>query len=359
MTAPPSGPRLAVVYVQYDRAKYARALPRLLSAIDALPAGEATVVVVDNAAEGDWCHAVSDTLFHLGGDNRAWEFSAFDRGLDWLRREGREADVYALATDALLAYGEDYLGLIDREVADERLLTAACLGWMDSFCAPCRILDHEYEVWMRTSLLFLPAAVVERVRPLAWPLDDDAIFGASWRQPFRDDAPLSPELRRLLLDWLTIPAGEERGEAAGWHSRFALSAETFDFFRSKVKSILREHLLSARLRRLGAPCFDFRGVRFPAETLILFPWGMSGRDPTATEDHNTFDPERRGLRHTHFAFGMGSHICLGQFIGMAQIEEGFHVIARRLKNPRLVGKVGWRPYPGVWGVAGLPIAFDT
>jgi hypothetical protein len=42
----------------------------------------------------------------------------------------------------------------------------------------------------------------------------------------------------------------------------------------------------------------------------------------------------------------------------AQIEEGVHLIAQRLVNPRLTGDVTWRPFPGVWGIKTLPIAFD-
>lgn len=135
------------------------------------------------------------------------------------------------------------------------------------------------------------------------------------------------------------------------------AGQDFDYARRVMHETLRYHSPSTATRKVVKD-FDFRGVRFPADTLILFPWGMSGRDATASENPDVFDPERKGLRNTHFAFGMGAHICLGQFIGLAQIEEGFHVIARRLQNPRLIGEPGWRPFPGVWGVAGLPIAFD-
>jgi cytochrome P450 len=58
------------------------------------------------------------------------------------------------------------------------------------------------------------------------------------------------------------------------------------------------------------------------------------------------------------AFGMGVHICLGQFIARAQIEEGLHLIAQRIRNPRRVGTSAWRPFFGVWGLKGLPIEFD-
>jgi cytochrome P450 len=138
---------------------------------------------------------------------------------------------------------------------------------------------------------------------------------------------------------------------------YAKCAESLEYTRKVMHETFRFHSPSTATRKV-AQAFDFRGVHFPPETLIMFPWGMSGRDATAADDPDTYNPDRKDLRGSHFAFGMGAHICLGQFIGMAQIEEGFHVIAQRLKNPRLVGEPGWRPFPGVWGVAGLPIAFD-
>jgi cytochrome P450 len=51
-------------------------------------------------------------------------------------------------------------------------------------------------------------------------------------------------------------------------------------------------------------------------------------------------------------------MCLGQHIARAQIEEGLHLIAQRLRNPRRAGPSGWRPFFGTWGMRGLPIEFD-
>jgi len=138
---------------------------------------------------------------------------------------------------------------------------------------------------------------------------------------------------------------------------YAKCAESFEYTRKVMHETFRYHSPSTATRKVLEE-FEFRGVRFPVETLILFPWGFSGRDETATEDPHSFNPDRKGLMASHFGFGMGAHICLGQFIGKAQVEEGFHVIAQRIRNPRLAGEPGWRPYPGVWGIAGLPIEFD-
>jgi cytochrome P450 len=91
--------------------------------------------------------------------------------------------------------------------------------------------------------------------------------------------------------------------------------------------------------------------------MLFFPVSISGRDP-AIENADVFDPERDQTKKRHITFGMGVHICLGQFIARAQIEEGLHQIAQRIRNPRRTGASAWRPFYGVWGLKGLPIAFD-
>jgi len=51
-------------------------------------------------------------------------------------------------------------------------------------------------------------------------------------------------------------------------------------------------------------------------------------------------------------------MCLGQFIARAQLQEGIHLVAQHLLQPRESGPPGWRPFPGNWGIQGLPIGFE-
>lgn len=102
--------------------------------------------------------------------------------------------------------------------------------------------------------------------------------------------------------------------------------------------------------------FSYRDVLFPKDTMLFLPNSISGRDPAAVPDPDVFDPDRP-TQNRHLAFGRGMHMCLGQYIARAQIEEGFHLIAQRFKNPKRAGKSGTRPFPGTWGLKGLPIEF--
>jgi cytochrome P450 len=104
--------------------------------------------------------------------------------------------------------------------------------------------------------------------------------------------------------------------------------------------------------------FDYQGLTFPKGIILCFATLLAGRDPSVFPDAMEFKPERAQSTR-HVAFGRGTHICLGQFLAEAQVEEGLHLIARRLKSPRLAGEITWRPFLGAWGLRTLPIAFEA
>jgi cytochrome P450 len=113
----------------------------------------------------------------------------------------------------------------------------------------------------------------------------------------------------------------------------------------------------ANIYRSVSEPLEYRDVLFAKDSMMIMPISIAGRDAAAFPDPMKFDP---GRVHTNrqIAFGRGMHLCLGQFLARANIEEGVHLIAQRLTNPRLAGEVTWRPFPGVWGIRSLPIAFD-
>jgi len=253
--------RLCFVFAQKDRRKYSWSLPRLLEVSNRFEEWEPHVVVVDNDREGDWEHSVSERLTHVGGDNTHWEFSAFDRGIGWARERLDEPELWVLATDACLAYGEEYLELVTPAVAQLAVGEAACVGWIDSFGETCSILGLEYEAWLRTSFLFVPDPVVRRFEPLALDLPTEEIFRAEPDRPFRSTAPIGTNCQTLVRTWLTKGVETAGRLEETWHSGFELTVETLPFFQAKVSAILREHLLSATLRAAGVPAYDFRVVR--------------------------------------------------------------------------------------------------
>ena len=137
---------------------------------------------------------------------------------------------------------------------------------------------------------------------------------------------------------------------------YARCAGDLSYCRRVIDETMRFHSVTTT-NRLLTQDIVYRDVLLPQGTSLWFPWAMAGRDPAAAEAPDVFDPDRV-QSHPHLGFGLGPHLCLGQFIARAQLEEGLCLIAQRITRPRSPGPEGWRPFPGVWGLRGLPIEFE-
>jgi cytochrome P450 len=132
-------------------------------------------------------------------------------------------------------------------------------------------------------------------------------------------------------------------------------AEDHDYCRDVIEEALR-WFNPGTVSRFVEEDFVYRDVLLPKDTMLFFPLSISGRDPAAFPDGDVFNPERP-IEKRHIAFGMGKHMCLGQYIARVQLQEALHQIAQRMRDPKLAGEVGWRPFYGTWGLKGLPITF--
>ncbi|MFC0204382.1 cytochrome P450 [Novosphingobium soli] len=138
---------------------------------------------------------------------------------------------------------------------------------------------------------------------------------------------------------------------------YARCAEDIDYCRRVVEEALRVFNPSSAFREATRD-ITYRDVRIPQGTMLFFNLNVAGRDPALFEAPDAFEPDRPiAAESRHVAFGLGKHMCLGQYIARAQLQEGIHLVARAMRSPSPDGAPGWRPFPGVWGIKGLPIAF--
>jgi cytochrome P450 len=136
---------------------------------------------------------------------------------------------------------------------------------------------------------------------------------------------------------------------------YAQCAADLDYCTRAVDEAMRLHGTN-NMMRIVTQDIEYRDVLIPTGTTLFFPWAIAGQDPTAIAEPHAFIPDRRD-QIRHLGFGLGAHMCLGQHIARAQIAEAMHLIAQRIATPRTTGPRGWRPFPGVWGMEGLPITF--
>jgi cytochrome P450 len=199
-------------------------------------------------------------------------------------------------------------------------------------------------------------------REARWkPGDDDDLLDALLQA--RHDSGLS---RRELLDVLMFlyVAGYDTSknvltltmyEMVRHHDMWARCAEDADYCAKVGDETMRFHGPVNGGRALARDLVH-RDVLIPAGTFLQFPLSVIGQDRATAPDADRFEPERERIQ-AHLGFGLGAHMCLGQFIARAQIAEGLHEIAKRLRDPVSPGPGGWRPFLGVWGIRGLPIEF--
>jgi cytochrome P450 len=171
------------------------------------------------------------------------------------------------------------------------------------------------------------------------------------------------ELRQILI--LLFAAGYDTSKnlltllmhsLIGVPDVYRRCAEDQDFCRKVVREQLR-HTSPSNTYRVVTEDFEYRDVALASGQMLILPLSVSGRDEDVFGDATSFDPDRP-QRAAHLGFGRGMHMCLGQFLAQATVEEGVHQIAQRMREPRIAGDVSWRPFPGVWGIRSLPIAFD-
>jgi hypothetical protein len=249
-----------------------------------MPAIERTVVVVDNALPtGLLEESGSRTL--IGGDNRAGEFSGFDRALAVVGSDIWRYDYVHFATSAFDTLYVDYLERFDAALLESRAHRPVCLGHIDCYNEAVQILGFRTQHWIRTCFFFLPPAEAKALGTFVSVPDGQLCFSGDPASPFRSDAPLDERYQQYILTWLT---GGDIGQGVEWHSRFALTADTLQLFERKALAIMNEHLLAVRLRALHCQLIDAMWlatmlVRHPTSAIA---WNADWREQLTNRDRD-------------------------------------------------------------------------
>jgi len=266
MNAP--GTRVVTLLARHGTAKYGDALPDIRALFaQQMPEFGHEVVVIDNALGPDHAERLGPGVTLVGGDNAAWEFSAWDRGVAHLGPRLDEYDWVHLATSAFRQLYTRYLGRFDADMLGLVAGRAAAVGHIDHFNEPVAFAGRGLQSWLRSSFVLLPPAELRLLGPLNSETGRSRLFTGDPTAPFRGDAPLSAAYQQNILGWLT---GEGTGQGTEWHSRFALSEQTLPFFEDKAVAVLNEQMLSSRLRAQGCGIVDATwlatraGQSFPA-----------------------------------------------------------------------------------------------
>lgn len=102
---------------------------------------------------------------------------------------------------------------------------------------------------------------------------------------------------------------------------------------------------------------SYKGVDFPAGTLVAIYPRSANRDPDAVFDPDTFDVTRE--QTTQYTFGFGPHACLGAPVARIEMAEALRVMAKRILTWELVGEVTHQPMSSNGNRLGMPVRFTV
>jgi cytochrome P450 len=140
--------------------------------------------------------------------------------------------------------------------------------------------------------------------------------------------------------------------------QWALLAERPDLAPRAVEETMRFFGAVRGTGRFASEDIEYRGVLFPAGTLVNPALAGANRDAAVFTDPTRFDITREPSGQPQLTFGSGIHYCLGAALARAELQEALPLLARRMPNLAIDGAVTWKPSTvGIFGPEHLPVTF--
>jgi cytochrome P450 len=111
--------------------------------------------------------------------------------------------------------------------------------------------------------------------------------------------------------------------------------------------------------RVASCDIEYKGVLFPAGTIVFPLLAAANRDGAVFPEPNAFEPVGRVSDQPQLTFGSGIHYCLGAALARAELQEALPILARRMPNLRRGGEPRYKiATAGIFGPTSLPVGFD-
>ena len=228
--------KIAIIYLQYDTDKYSESLAYVFGQLNKLTYQKQYFIVNNKVEFGEV--KKFDNVFVLPGDNSNWEFSGWQKGLDYVK-ENIDCDLVLFLNDSLAAYTSHKileLGKLEK-ILDYSFLNSIFCGRLDIAKHEMSFMSHNVRSWIRTNCFAAPRPLLED-----FSIDSSSLFDiediAKDLNCFMKSHKLSKGLKDHIYNWLTYQ----------WHSRFDIKSN-IELFKNKTKAILNEKLLTVKIRQ--------------------------------------------------------------------------------------------------------------
>lgn len=141
--------------------------------------------------------------------------------------------------------------------------------------------------------------------------------------------------------------------------QWKLLADDPELAPQAVEEVLRFEPITPFTARITLEDFEFRGVTFPKDTIVIAAAVTANRDPEAYEEPESFDITADRDRSKPLTFGAGPHFCLGANLARAELQEAFAFLAPRMPDLEIAGQPIYDTPFGVYGMDSLPVRWRT
>ncbi|MBU2073578.1 MAG: cytochrome P450 [Actinobacteria bacterium] len=138
--------------------------------------------------------------------------------------------------------------------------------------------------------------------------------------------------------------------------QWQLLAEHPELGAAAVEEVMRVNPTVTWVTREATTDLEFRGVHFPAGSILQVLSHAAGTDPRVMPEP-AFDITTARERAPHLGFGKGVHHCLGHFVARTDMAVALPMLARAMPEAVADGPGEWLPVSGNTGALSFPIRF--
>ncbi len=142
-------------------------------------------------------------------------------------------------------------------------------------------------------------------------------------------------------------------------AQWAGLAEDPSLAAQAVEEVLRVEPITPFTARIVTEEFEFRGISFPKDTIVMVCAFTGNRDLEGGGDGDTFDITASRGRARALTFGAGVHYCLGANLARVELQEALAFLAPRMAGLELDGEPAYESITGIYGLAELPVRFSA
>ena len=237
--------KLVVLFLQYDSDKYPNSLFYLQKYLSRISQNDVQIIVIDNKQKVNYKERIEDYYYGepitISGDNTIWEFSGWDKGLEYLKENNIDYDAILFVNDSFLAPSgyDSPITIINDENIFDCIKNNNIIGNICNVGNGLKIDKYNVKKYIRTHCFMLSKDSVEKIKTLVT-LDinfiNRCINNISTKFYFLGKAPICIDTMKNIVVNLT----------QNWHSKFNIH-DNWGLFRMKSLVMLNELTLYTRI----------------------------------------------------------------------------------------------------------------